>query len=361
MATSSPAPSNVSSDVGVTPPTPVSLQRIDGATPKTLRGLNKPKCIQCGNVARSRVCSLFDFSYAGARTSPAKVAAQKPKIHVIFMYPDTLSSQLDAVLFYTVLKANTTIPDKAPPSSATHVDQQSVDLSPSTTSLRVASLRQLSNTFSQFNNVHTPRSRKPLTKKEALAINEWRFNKLKEYREGITEKENEAFDRYMQNISLLEEAFSMKSMQDNDHASPVDPMVSENARKRKQRVVDEALRKLVEIELDGERRSEKVKIWSDRASTFNELIEKLNKARNEDDIKSCLEMKTQLFEIRGKGEEAAPLDDEHEAQTSKNESSGSSKGMDCFSQNQLRPVDVDQESVSKIDAHFTSLEKIASL
>ncbi|CAN1748511.1 hypothetical protein LINPERHAP1_LOCUS3427 [Linum perenne] len=54
MATSSPAPSNVNSDVGVTPPTPVSLQRIDGATPKTLRGLNKPKCIQCGNVARSR-------------------------------------------------------------------------------------------------------------------------------------------------------------------------------------------------------------------------------------------------------------------------------------------------------------------
>ncbi|CAN1174763.1 hypothetical protein LINPERPRIM_LOCUS10114 [Linum perenne] len=300
MATSSPAPSNVSSDVGVTPPTPVSLQRIDGATPKTLRGLNKPKCIQCGNVARSRC------PYQSCKSCCSK--AQNPcHIHV--------------------LKANTTIPDKAPPSSATHVDQQSVDLSPSTTSLRVASLRQLSNTFSQFNNVHTPRSRKPLTKKEALAINEWRFNKLKEYREGITEKENEAFDRYMQNISLLEEAFSMKSMQDNDHASPVDPMVSENARKRKQRVVDEALRKLVEIELDGERRSEKVKIWSDRASTFNELIEKLNKARNEDDIKSCLEMKTQLFEIRGKGEEAAPLDDEHEAQTSKNESSGSSKGF----------------------------------
>ncbi|CAN1748513.1 hypothetical protein LINPERHAP1_LOCUS3427 [Linum perenne] len=228
------------------------------------------------------------------------------------------------------------------------------------TSLRVASLRQLSNTFSQFNNVHTPRSRKPLTKKEALAINEWRFNKLKEYREGITEKENEAFDRYMQNISLLEEAFSMKSMQDNDHASPVDPMVSENARKRKQRVVDEALRKLEEIELDGERRSEKVKIWSDRASTFSELIEKLNKARNEDDIKSCLEMKSQLFESCGKQEEAAPLDDEHEAQTSKTEP-GSSKGMDCFSQNQLRPVDIDQESVSKIDAHFTNLEKIASL
>lgn len=30
--------------------------------PKTLRGLNKPKCIQCGNVARSRFCFYALFS-----------------------------------------------------------------------------------------------------------------------------------------------------------------------------------------------------------------------------------------------------------------------------------------------------------
>lgn len=36
-------------------PSPPSLpfQRMD-TPPKTQRGLNKPKCIQCGNVARSR-------------------------------------------------------------------------------------------------------------------------------------------------------------------------------------------------------------------------------------------------------------------------------------------------------------------
>ncbi|CAN0908328.1 hypothetical protein LINGRAHAP2_LOCUS25224 [Linum grandiflorum] len=327
MATSSPAavPSNIISDNSATPATPVSFQRIDGTTPKTLRGLNKPKCIQCGNVARSRC------PYQSCKSCCSK--AQNPcHIHV--------------------LKASVTVPDKAPPSSTAHVDQQSVDLSPSTTSLRVASLRQLSNTFSQFNNVHTPRSRKPLTKKEALSINEWRFKKLKEYKDGIAEKENEAFDRYMQNISLLEEAFSMKSMQGNDH---VDPTVSENVRKRKQRIVDEGLRKLEEIELEGDKRPDKVKQWSDRSSTFNDLIEKLNKARNEDDIKSCLEMKSQLFEE----EEAAPVDDEVESKSQQQAST--SKAMDCFSQNQLRPVDIDEESVHKINAHFTSLEKIASL
>ncbi|KAJ6706041.1 ELECTRON CARRIER/IRON ION-BINDING PROTEIN [Salix purpurea] len=47
--------SNNSSETGQT-----SISTAAGGTtsfsapPKTLRGLNKPKCIQCGNVARSR-------------------------------------------------------------------------------------------------------------------------------------------------------------------------------------------------------------------------------------------------------------------------------------------------------------------
>ncbi|KAJ6695917.1 ELECTRON CARRIER/IRON ION-BINDING PROTEIN [Salix koriyanagi] len=55
MAASSPVMSNNSSETGQT-----SISTAAGGTtsfsapPKTLRGLNKPKCIQCGNVARSR-------------------------------------------------------------------------------------------------------------------------------------------------------------------------------------------------------------------------------------------------------------------------------------------------------------------
>lgn len=37
----------------------------------------------------------------------------------------------------------------------------------------------------------------------AAAINVWRFSKLKEYKEENIEVENEAFDRYMQNVDLL--------------------------------------------------------------------------------------------------------------------------------------------------------------
>ncbi|KAL6960130.1 hypothetical protein U1Q18_048266, partial [Sarracenia purpurea var. burkii] len=40
---------------------------------------------------------------------------------------------------------------------------------------------------------------------DTAVINEWRFLKLKEYKEANIEAENEAFDRYMQNVSFLEE------------------------------------------------------------------------------------------------------------------------------------------------------------
>ncbi|XP_044476700.1 uncharacterized protein LOC123204182 isoform X2 [Mangifera indica] len=126
MAASSPALSNNTSHTHT-----ILAATLHRETPqKTLRGLNKPKCIQCSNVACSR------------------------------------------------------------------------------NSLRVASLRQLSNNFAQFNNVQMPLcSRKPLTRKDATVMNEWRFCKLKEYRDRNIEVENEASDRCMQNISLLEEVF----------------------------------------------------------------------------------------------------------------------------------------------------------
>lgn len=47
-----------------------------------------------------------------------------------------------------------------------------------------------------------------LTKKEAFYINGWRFRKLRAHLESITLTEDETFDRYMQNMLLLEELFN---------------------------------------------------------------------------------------------------------------------------------------------------------
>ncbi|KAJ7563406.1 hypothetical protein O6H91_03G108900 [Diphasiastrum complanatum] len=46
------------------------------------------------------------------------------------------------------------------------------------------------------------------TQKEAASVNAWRFQKLKEHREAELVSEDGAFDRYIQNASLLEEIFS---------------------------------------------------------------------------------------------------------------------------------------------------------
>ncbi|XP_044476699.1 uncharacterized protein LOC123204182 isoform X1 [Mangifera indica] len=143
MAASSPALSNNTSHTHT-----ILAATLHRETPqKTLRGLNKPKCIQCSNVA----CSRVNYSFK------------------VVVFPCCVSFR---------------------------------------NSLRVASLRQLSNNFAQFNNVQMPLcSRKPLTRKDATVMNEWRFCKLKEYRDRNIEVENEASDRCMQNISLLEEVF----------------------------------------------------------------------------------------------------------------------------------------------------------
>ncbi|KAJ0105825.1 hypothetical protein Patl1_18318 [Pistacia atlantica] len=249
MAASSPALSNNTSDTHTA--TAANLHR--DTPPKTLRGLNKPKCIQCGNVARSRC------PYQSCKSCCSK--AQNPcHIHV--------------------LKANATFPDKAPTSSSPSLEQKSSDVSPAGNSLRVASLRQLSSNFAQFNNVQMPlRSRKPLTRKDASVINEWRFSKLKEYKDRNIEVENEAFDRYMQNISLLEEVFSVKSILEefnedessisNPNSTSVEedsemmisglklklksnPKRSENFRRRIEQIVDQGLEKFQNFELNND-------------------------------------------------------------------------------------------------------------
>ncbi|KAL6548005.1 hypothetical protein OROHE_009710 [Orobanche hederae] len=100
MAASSPAKSNngatdAAADAAQTP----SSSNVS----KSLRGLNKPKCFQCGNVARSR-CPYQSCKNCCAR-------AQNP------------------CLIHGVLKGNSSFPDKPPSSSSPLFDQQSTEAS----------------------------------------------------------------------------------------------------------------------------------------------------------------------------------------------------------------------------------------
>lgn len=212
--------------------------------------------------------------------------------------------------------------------------------------------------------------------------------------------ENEAFDRYMQNVSLLEEVFSVKSIlegptedgslsSDPQHTSLEDdpekmilgqklklrsnPIRNENVRKRIQQIVDGGLKKIQKCEFnDGvnnlndqnelDKKPEKANgWWADRAAAISDLIDKLNKARTEEDLKSCLEMKAQLYSqcTRSSRTETKAIEVSKD-QTAKNDLAPR-KELDYFSQKLFRTVEIDQEALNGIDAHFSSLEKIEDL
>uniref|UniRef100_A0A5B7AKF5 Electron carrier/iron ion-binding protein n=1 Tax=Davidia involucrata TaxID=16924 RepID=A0A5B7AKF5_DAVIN len=374
MAASSPALSNNSTDAAAITTTAATIATPTTNASKNLRGLNKPKCFNCGNVARSRC------PYQSCKSCCAK--AQNPcHIHV--------------------LKANATFTDKTPASSSALFDQQSTEVSPSGSSFRVASLRQLSNNFAQFNNLQSPlRSRKPLTRKDAAVINEWRFLKLKEYKDRNIEAGNEAFDRYMQNVCLLEEMFSVNSTTEGPikDESPIsnpnptsmedspemmilglklklrsNPVRTENFRKRVQEIVDQGLRKLRKLELNNVavdlnepdelvKRSKKPKTWQEeRALALNDLTDNLNKAQNEDDLKSCMEMKSKLFNWHTKTNQVETEDIEiSKQQTTKNDLSP--KRQSNYSPPKwFTTTSIDQDALNRVDVHFSSLEEIEDL
>lgn len=232
---------------------------------------------------------------------------------------------------------------------------------------------------------------------DAAAINEWRFSKLKEYKDRNIEVENEAFDRYMQNISLLEEVFSVDSIlegrieEESSVSNPnrtsieVNPkmMVSglklrlrstsirtDNSRKRIQQIVDQGLKKLQKSELedgvkepsDPDEHNEgpkKAKFGkTERALAMSDLIDKLNKARNEEDLKSCWEMKFQIFnqdKISNETEinDAAAKDHIPDID--------SAEPKECSLKTLITTTEVDQETLNRIDAHFAALEQIEDL
>ncbi|KAK7330848.1 hypothetical protein VNO77_25052 [Canavalia gladiata] len=339
---------------------------ISATPPKSQRGHNKPKCKQCGNVARSRCPYESCKSCCSRNQNPCH-------IHV--------------------LKANSTFPDKTPSSGAAPLDhQQSLEPPQSTSAGRVASLRQLSNSFAQFNNLHLSlRSKKPLTRKDAAAINEWRFSKLKEYKERNIEVENEAFDRYMQNVDLLEEVLSVKSVDDNvseleSNPTPTESneimvpglklqlrsntMRSDGLRMRIQQIVDEGLKKLQKCSVDGDinesiddeaNKASKRGKRIERLSAISDLMDKINKARSEEDLKSCLEMKFQLFNSE-EGSAVLDLKDNemHENQTAESDVVPA-KELDYSLPKFVGTTEIDQETLNSIDKHFSSLENVEQL
>ncbi|KAL2322956.1 hypothetical protein Fmac_027335 [Flemingia macrophylla] len=330
--------------------------------PKSQRGHNKPKCKQCGNVARSRCPYECCKSCCSRNQNPCH-------IHV--------------------LKANATFPDKTPSSGSSPHEQQSLE-PPQSTAGRVASLRQLSNSFAQFNNLHLSlRSKKPLTRKDAAAINEWRFSKLKEYKERNVEVENEAFDRYMQNVDLLEEVLAVKTLDGNassaleSNPTPVESnetvvsglklqlksnsIRSVGQRTRIQQLVEEGLKKLEKCVVDGHinestddeanKASKRVK-RTERLSAISDLMDKINKARSEEDLKSCLEIKAQLFN----SEECSSVMD---GEMHKNETTEGAvepaKGLDYSFPRLVVTTEIDQETLNTIDKHITSFGELEML
>lgn len=231
-----------------------------------------------------------------------------------------------------------------------------------------------------------------------MAINEWRFSKLKEFNDRNIEVENEAFDRYMQNADLLEEVFSAKSildrsiedessisshnstsMEDDNEATMSglelkmrsNPQRTSNFRKRIRQIVDKGLKKLQKRELDGhdngpvdpkelDKGPKSAKDWwAERASTLNDLIDKLNKARNEEDLKSCLEVKSQLFNHQKESQLKPGNTELLTEQIAKNELE--SKEINFSLPKLITTTEIDQETLRSVDAHFSSIDQIENL
>lgn len=224
---------------------------------------------------------------------------------------------------------------------------------------------------------------------DAAAINEWRFAKIKEFQDRNIEIENEAFDRYLQNINLLEEIFSVKSFT-KDVSSAINPVSSvgngtmiqemklrlrsnparrENLRKRIKNTVDEGLKKLKKHEAAGDAATKdsnallygraKLKGWdAERVSCFADLNDKLNKARNEEDLKACLELKAKLHRPQNETEDQKM--DKSAGSEPENDRGVDQELVFCPTK-MFCSVEIDQEVMNCVETHFSSLEEMEDL
>ncbi|CAL4915158.1 unnamed protein product [Urochloa decumbens] len=341
-------------------PPPVPATAFDMPKPN-LRGLNKPKCIQCGNVARSRCpfqcCKACCYK------------AQNPcHIHV--------------------LKQTNTLPDKPSPAAAAVTEQASTILPVTGSSSRLACLQKLPHHF-----LNSLRTKKSLTKKDVANTNKWIFMKLKEHMQGDIDAENEAYERYTQNVGLLEEtlcpmedaAVEPEAETTSSEEERMDLLVSEakvrlksddeNADSFKERVATilaQKLKKLHESQSAFEddkpadqsqddhttpvKLSTKQKM--ERAAKFNELLGKMTRARSEDDLKPCHDLIEQLF---GK-KDGSSMDKSNRMETepSNQESAAATAHPYSFPKLCTR-IEVDGDFTAKVDAEFSSLSEVAQL
>ena len=222
--------------------------------------------------------------------------------------------------------------------------------------------------------------------------------KLKEHMQGDIDAENEAYERYTQNVGLLEETFcpmedaaneSEAEATSSSEEERMDLLVSEakvrlksdneNADSFKERVatiLDEKLKKLQESQSayeddkpsdqDQDDHTTPVKFSAkqkmERAAKFNELLGKMTRARSEDDLKPCRDLIEQLF---GK-ENGGSMDDSNRMETELSGQESITVAAAAAAQPYSFPklctrIEVGEEFASKVDAEFSSLSEVAQL
>jgi len=296
----------------------------------------------------------------------------------------------------TVLKQTNTLPDKPSPTSAPLTEQPSTNLPATGSASRLACLQKLPHHF-----LNSLRTKKALAKKDVAGINKWRFMKLKEHMQGDIDAENEAYERYTQNVGLLEETFcpmedaaneSEAEATSSSEGERMDLLVSEakvrlksdneNADSFKERVatiLDEKLKKLQERQSASDYEDDKppsdqdqddhttpvkfsAKQKMERAAKFNELLGKMTRARSEDDLKPCRDLIEQLF---GK-ENGGSMDDSNRMETELSGQESITVAAAAAAQPYFFPklctrIEVGEDFAYTVNAEFSSLSEVAQL
>ena len=159
---------------------------------------------------------------------------------------------------------------------------------------------------------------------------------------------------------------------------------SDNSRKRIRKIVEDGLRKIKIVETidnvdevtdhaqadrgeDETNPNDGCKMlegWhAKRTRALGDLIDKLNKARNEEDLKSCLAMKHQLSDqhkTTSSEAESEETDTSKEQQVIKKDLD-SRKELGFSLPKLVNKTNIDQQTLNQIDAHFSSLKQIGNL
>lgn len=195
----------------------------------------------------------------------------------------------------------------------------------------------------------------------------------------------------MQNVDLLEEVLSVKPSDDNvPSVSEANPTPMENSeimipglklqlrsnstrsdgvRIRIKKIVDEGLKKLKKCAVDGDSKeqinevneSSNKRKRTEKLSAISDLMDKINKARSEEDLQSCLEVKLQLFNSDEDSAMVQATDNEmHQNQTAEGDVAPA-KELDFSLPKLVGATEIDQETLNTIDKHFSSLEYVGQL